>query len=190
MTTGAESLRLILGLRVRGLREERGWTLKQFSQRCGLSISYLSEIEQGRKYPKPEKLLALSAGLGITYDELVASSGGDGQQPIEALLRSPLIGGFPFEVFGVRPEDVVRLLTEAPDRARALARAFVDLGRTYDLRLEDVLLSASRSYQERPRHTSRIWKRRRPSSASAVATPAARFRRVTSCARRSPASSR
>jgi transcriptional regulator with XRE-family HTH domain len=148
VTTGAESLRLILGLRVRGLREERGWTLKQFSQRCGLSISYLSEIEQGRKYPKPEKLLALSAGLNITYDELVASSGGDGQQPIEALLRSPLIGGFPFEVFGVRPEDVVRLLTEAPDRARALARAFVDLGRTYDLRLEDVLLSALRSYQE------------------------------------------
>lgn len=148
MTTGAESLRLILGLRIRGLRQERHWTLKQFSQRCGLSISYLSEIEQGRKYPKPEKLLALSAGLEIPYDELVASSGGEGLQPIESLLRSPLIGGFPFEVFGVRPEDVVRLLTEAPDRARALARAFVDLGRTYDLRLEDVLLSALRSYQE------------------------------------------
>ena len=148
LTTSAENLRLILGLRLRGLRDERGWTLKQLAERSGLSISYLSEIEQGRKYPKPEKLLALAGGLSVAYDELVAMAAGESLQPVESLLRSPLIGGFPFEVFGVRPEDVVRLLTEAPDRARALARAFVDLGRTYDLELEDVLLSALRSYQE------------------------------------------
>jgi len=146
MNASPESLRLILGLRVRAWREERGWTLKAFGERSGLSISYLSEIEQGRKYPKPAKLLALARGLGVPYDELVALSSQDNS--VESLLRSPLIGGFPFEAFGVRPEDVVRVLSETPERARALARAFVELGRTYDLKREDVLLAALRSYQE------------------------------------------
>jgi transcriptional regulator with XRE-family HTH domain len=146
MNASPESLRLILGLRVRAWRGERGWTLKAFGERSGLSISYLSEIEQGRKYPKPAKLLALARGLGVPYDELVALSAHDNS--VESLLRSPLVGGFPFEAFGVRPEDVVRVLSETPERARALARAFVELGRTYDLKLEDVLLAALRSYQE------------------------------------------
>jgi transcriptional regulator with XRE-family HTH domain len=146
MNASPESLRLILGLRVRAWRGQRGWTLKEFGERAGLSISYLSEIEQGRKYPKPAKLLALARGLGVPYDELVALSSHDNS--VESLLRSPLIGGFPFEAFGVRPEDVVRVLSETPDRARALARAFVELGRTYDLKREDVLLAALRSYQE------------------------------------------
>ena len=53
------SLRLILGLKLRQFRARRGFGLKDLAERSGLSVSYLSEIETGRKYPKTEKLLLL-----------------------------------------------------------------------------------------------------------------------------------
>ncbi len=47
-------------------------SLKDLSERTGLSISYLSEIETAAKYPKIEKLLVLGTSLGVGYDDLVS----------------------------------------------------------------------------------------------------------------------
>ena len=73
MTESSDSLRLILGLKLRNLRLARGEGLREVAARAGLSVSYLSEVEQGKKYPKPDKLLRLAAALEIAYDDLVSS---------------------------------------------------------------------------------------------------------------------
>ena len=68
MTINSESLRFILGIKVKQYRQAAGLSLKQLAQRNELSISYLSEIEKGKKYPKPEKIILLADALGKSYE--------------------------------------------------------------------------------------------------------------------------
>ena len=59
----AGNLRFILGLKLRKLRQEKGLSLTDLAARAGMSVSYLSEIEGGRKHPKPDKLIRLAQAL-------------------------------------------------------------------------------------------------------------------------------
>lgn len=45
-------------------REQRGLTLKQVAEKSGLSVSYLSDIENGRTVPSIEALHNLTAAYG------------------------------------------------------------------------------------------------------------------------------
>ena len=63
-----ESLRFILGLKLRNLRQERGLSLTALAGQAGLSVSYLSEIEAGRKHPKPDKLLRKTYSVNDLVD--------------------------------------------------------------------------------------------------------------------------
>ena len=64
MDINSEKLRLIIGLKIKHYRQEKGYTLKHLAKKAGLSISYLNEIEKGKKYPKPQKIMHLAQGLG------------------------------------------------------------------------------------------------------------------------------
>ncbi|MEM6456437.1 MAG: XRE family transcriptional regulator, partial [Acidobacteriota bacterium] len=143
-----ENLRYILGLKLRKLRQERGYGLKELSALTGLSISYLSEIEKGRKYPKPDKILQLAEGLGVPFDDLVSLKVDEDLDPVKAIVSSNFIQGFPFQLFGLQPADVLGLVTEVPNKAGALVRTFLDIARTYDVRVEHFLFAALRSYQQ------------------------------------------
>ena len=103
-TLGPENLRLVLGLKTRALREERGWTLQELARRSGLAISYLSEIEKGKKYPKPEKLLALAGALELPFEELVSPRVEEELSPLSAFAASEFLREFPFELFGLELE--------------------------------------------------------------------------------------
>ena len=59
------SLRALLGENLRRSRERLRLTQEQFSERCGLSASYIGEIEQGKKYPSAESLERIIDALGI-----------------------------------------------------------------------------------------------------------------------------
>ncbi len=146
--TSSESLRFILGLKLRGLRHERELSLRELAGRCGLSISYLSEIEKGKKYPKPDKLLKLAAALEVPFDELVSLRVTDELGPLKAALSSGFLEDFPFQLFGVEPGDLFALLAEDPIKVGALIRTFLEVGRTYDVHIEQFLLAALRSYQQ------------------------------------------
>ncbi len=148
MTTTAENLRFILGLKLRSKRQEAGLSLKQLAARSGMSISYLSEIETGRKYPKPDKLLLLADALGLPFDELVSLRVTEDLMPLKEALSSSLLQEFPFELFGVEPEGLFALLADDPGKVGALIRAFLEIGRAYDVHIEQFLLAALRSYQQ------------------------------------------
>lgn len=143
-----DRLRLILGVKLRALRHERGLGLKELAGRAGLSVSYLSEIEKGKKYPKPDKLVDLAHALGVAYDDLVSLRVDKGLGAVKSAIESPLLRSFPFELFGVDPEALVALLAGADDKADALVRAVTDVTRAYDARVEDFLLAALRAYQQ------------------------------------------
>ena len=51
--------------RVRELRQARGWTLEQLSERCGVSRSMISVVERGESSPTASLLDKLAAGLGV-----------------------------------------------------------------------------------------------------------------------------
>ena len=143
-----DRLRLILGVKLRALRQERGLGLKELAQEAGLSVSYLSEIEQGKKYPKPDKLVDLAHALGVPYDDLVSLRVDKGLGAVKDAIESPLLRSFPFDLFGVDAEDIVRLLAGVPDKSGALVQAVADMSRAYDARVEHFLLAALRAYQQ------------------------------------------
>lgn len=59
-------------LRVKQFREERRMTVEQLAQRAGLSKSYLSEIENGKKQINGRRLEALAAALGVAPADLIS----------------------------------------------------------------------------------------------------------------------
>ena len=74
--TGKLNIRYIFGMKLRNFRHEKGYGLKELAALTGLSISYINEIEKGKKYPKAEKIMSLADGdihdikghgLGLSY---------------------------------------------------------------------------------------------------------------------------
>jgi transcriptional regulator with XRE-family HTH domain len=139
---------IIFGMKVRQARTKEGLNLSEFAARCELSPSYVTEIEKGRKHPRADKIMRMAEVLGKPYDELVSITLAPSLAHLESALSSSIVRRFPFEEFGFEAEDLVNLLTRQPDRASALLHALLGIGRRYDLKEEDFLLAALRSYQE------------------------------------------
>lgn len=144
----AELVNVILGMKVRQARLEAGLSLSEFAAQCGLSASYVTEIEKGRKHPKTDKIIKIAQVLGKPYDELVSISLDPSLDYLQSALSSPLIQQFPFDEFGLEVSDLIELLTRAPDKASALLHAMLEIGRRYDMKEEHFLRAALRSYQE------------------------------------------
>lgn len=60
----------VLAGKLRMLRRNADLTLQQLSQRCGISASALSKIENGQLSPTYEKIAALALGLDVEVGEL------------------------------------------------------------------------------------------------------------------------
>ncbi|MEM9664852.1 MAG: XRE family transcriptional regulator [Bacteroidota bacterium] len=137
----------VLGPRLRALRKKRGLRQKTVAARAQVSASYLSEIEQGKKYPSPDKMAALADALGVPYDALAILGPAPSRAPAPPT-ASPLLEAFPFALFGVDPTALAQVMARQPDQAEALTRAFLDVMRNYDLTVEHFLFAALRSYQQ------------------------------------------
>ena len=86
MITNNDSVRLILGLKVKSLRQEKGLSYQQLAEQTGMSLSYVHDIETGKKFPKADKILSLAKILGVDYDYLVSLRANKKLQPIIDLL--------------------------------------------------------------------------------------------------------
>jgi len=148
MEINSESLRFILGIKIKQSRQAAGYSLKELSERTGLSISYLSEIEKGKKYPKPEKIIQLANALNRSFDELVSLQLEDDLNPLSALLNSPVLKDFPLQQFGIGLADIFDLVNDSPSKAGAFVRTLLEISRGYDMNVEHFLLASLRSYQK------------------------------------------
>ena len=147
MTLTPESLRYILGLKVKSLRQRRGMSLTEVAERSSLSVSYLSEIENGRKFPTPQKLIRLARTFEISYEELVSPHLSGELDPLAVFFQSDFVSEFPFGLFGLQAGDLLGLIKHDPVRAAAFVQTFLEIARSYDMQVEQFLLAALRSYQ-------------------------------------------
>ncbi|GAB2454200.1 hypothetical protein GCM10011375_01560 [Hymenobacter qilianensis] len=148
MLSHGQIVRLIFGLKLRELRQERGLTPAEMARACDVSVSYLNEIEKGKKYPKADKILSLSKVLGVSYDQLTSLTLSRKLEPISELLQSDLLKEFPLEMFGLDPMRIVELIADAPAKMNAFISTLFEIGRNYEMRQEHFFLAALRSYQE------------------------------------------
>ncbi len=143
-----ETLPIIFGLKLRQHREAKGYALKDLSERVGLSPSYLNEIENGKKYPKVDKILQIAQALEVPYDELVSAKLGQEFEGLEGFLDSPIIQALPLKFIGLAPRDVIELITRAPQEVSALLNTLAEIARDYDMHVEHFFHAMLRSYQQ------------------------------------------
>ncbi len=142
------NIKLIFGLKLNQYRRDRNLSLKQLAAKSKMSVSYLNEIEKGKKYPKADKVMAIAKALGKSYDELVSLKLGQELNPLADLLQTGILNEIPFEVFGMEQADLLQMMANAPARFSALVDMIVKIARSYDMKVEHLLLAALRSYQE------------------------------------------
>lgn len=141
-------LRFILGLKIRQLRARRGLSLKELAEAADLSVSYLNEIEKGKKYPKIEKLATLAQGLGVDLGDLVSFKTGRNLHPLLKFLESDMVSKVPLELFGLSESDVVDLMGHDPEKFASFVLTVLQISRSFDMKLEDIYTAALRSYIE------------------------------------------
>jgi transcriptional regulator with XRE-family HTH domain len=61
----------IVATRVRQVRNARGWTQEDLSDKVGLSVRYIGQIERNRASPSVRVLGRLSQALGVDPAELL-----------------------------------------------------------------------------------------------------------------------
>ncbi|TAG24936.1 MAG: XRE family transcriptional regulator [Cytophagia bacterium] len=147
MLLDTDRLKLIFGLKVRQLRQQQGITLSTLADRSGVSVSYLNEIESGKKYPKSEKVLVLAQALGTDYDTLVSMKLNKALEPVAALLKSPVLQQLPLEIFGIQPTDLLEILAQSPNRFSAFIRTITELSQHYGIDSEQFFSATLRSVQ-------------------------------------------
>lgn len=70
-----ELLRERLGQRIKMMRAERDWSLKELAQSAKLSVSQISSIERGAHLPSIESFVAICRALGKKPSEVMESIG-------------------------------------------------------------------------------------------------------------------
>ena len=73
-----------LGQRIRELREERDWSVRDLAKKLKVSAAFLSDVELGRRHPSEEVLGKLAFALETTADKLRKH---DARPPVEELKR-------------------------------------------------------------------------------------------------------
>ena len=141
-----ENLKIIFGIKIKSYRTHLGFSLQELSKKTTIAVSYLSEIESGKKYPKPEKLIRLAQALGVDYDILVSTKVSKDLDPFAALINSDLVRQFPFHLFGISASDILGLFKNSPENAHAFLQTFLQISRAYDMSLENFLFAALRTY--------------------------------------------
>lgn len=148
MSAKSQSDKIIFGLKVKQLRQEQKLSFAELSQQSGLSVSYLNEIEKGKKYPKEDKIYILADALGTAYEELISSELNKSLAPVADLLQSNFLNELPLDLFGIDLNKIVEIIANAPVRVSAFISTLLELSRNYALKEENFYFSALRAFLE------------------------------------------
>lgn len=142
------AVKLLFGLKIRQLRAEKNISQSELAEKAGLSVSYLNEIEKGKKLPKVEKIAQLADTLGVSYDWLVSLQTQKSLMPVAELLRTNLLEELPLDFFGIDKSQLFDILSVAPVKLNAFINTIIEISRNYGMKVEHIYFSALRSYQE------------------------------------------
>ncbi len=144
----SDTVKMIFGLKVAFLRRSLDLSYQQLSDKTGLAISYLHNIEKGKKYPKADKIFTLAKALNTDYNYLVSLEADKRLKPVIDLLQSDFLKIFPLELFGINTPKLLELLLMAPNKVNAFVSTVLKITRNYHLQGEDFYKAALRSYQD------------------------------------------
>jgi transcriptional regulator with XRE-family HTH domain len=65
-----QTIKTTLGKNIKFLRSHKGFTQAVLAEKAGMSIIFLSSIERGTKYPKPDILARIAIALEVEVFEL------------------------------------------------------------------------------------------------------------------------
>lgn len=130
------------------LRQSQGFSFADLSKKAKLSVSYLNEIEKGKKYPKPDKIETLSDALGVPAADLTSFELSKSMAPVGELLQSNFLNELPLDLFGIELSKVVEIIANAPIRVGAFISTLLELSRNYALKEENFYFGALRAYLE------------------------------------------
>lgn len=140
--------RLLFGLKLRQLRQDRNLSFQQLAAITGMSVSYLNEIERGKKSPRSEKLEELARALDVGMDDLNDVTLVASMMPVVKLLQSDFLNELPLDRFGIELAKIIEIIASAPARVGAFISALLELSRNYALLDENFYLAALRSWLE------------------------------------------
>ncbi|MEL6656644.1 MAG: helix-turn-helix domain-containing protein [Bacteroidota bacterium] len=140
--------RIIFGLKIKQLRQEKGLSFAELAKATGMSVSYLNEIEKGKKFPKGDKISVLATTLNIEEEKLLSTEMGPRLAPVKELLQSNFLNELPLDLFGIELGKVAELIASAPLRVGAFISTLLELSRSYALREENFFFAALRAFLE------------------------------------------
>ena len=141
-------IKLIFGLKLKQIRTDKNLSLFGLSKLSGLSKSYLNEIENGKKYPKPDKIAILSEKLDVPYDNMVSLKLDKNLAPIGDLLQSKILKEIPLELFGIKESNLINIVANAPAKVNAFISTVIEIAQNYNFSRESFFLASVRSFQE------------------------------------------
>jgi XRE family transcriptional regulator, fatty acid utilization regulator len=144
----SQNNKIVFGLKVRQLRNAQNASFALLAEQTGMSVSYLNEIEKGKKYPKDDKIKLLAKALNTTPESLINQTLPKSLEPVETLLQSNFLNELPLDLFGIDLSKVVEIIANAPLRVGAFISTLVELSRNYAFREENFYFAALRSYLE------------------------------------------
>jgi transcriptional regulator with XRE-family HTH domain len=141
-------IKLIFGLKLKQIRTDKELSLFGLAKLSGLSKSYLNEIENGKKYPKPDKIALLSEKLDVPYDQMVSLKLDKNLAPIGDLLQSKILKEIPLELFGIKESTLIDIVANAPAKVNAFISTIIEITQHYNFSSESFYLASLRSFQE------------------------------------------
>ena len=141
-------IRLIFGLKLKQIRNEHALSLAALAKLTGLSKSYLNEIENGKKYPKPDKIVLLSQKLSVPYDQLVSLKLDKSLSPVGDILQSKILKEIPLDLFGVQEADLISIVAKSPNKVNTFISTLQRIAEKYNFKQKDFYAASLRSYQE------------------------------------------
>jgi transcriptional regulator with XRE-family HTH domain len=70
MEKSQEDMNILLGRRIRSLRNTKGWTQQELGNRADVNYKFLGEIERGQKNPSFNVLTKIGTALEVELPEL------------------------------------------------------------------------------------------------------------------------
>ena len=148
MNSESDYIKTVFGLKLKQLRQKKTWSLQDLAVKTGLSKSYLNEIENGKKYPKHDKIIQLSEALNCTYDDLVSTKLDKSLAPFNEILQSDFFKEVPLELFGINKNNLISIISDAPKKVTAFINALIEISQNYNLGKERFYFAVLRSFQE------------------------------------------
>ena len=141
-------IKLIFGLKLKQMRQDKNMLLSDLAAKSGLSISYLNEIESGKKYPKSDKIASLAGALEVPYDKMVSLKLMRNLAPIEEFLESNILEQLPLDHYGIDINKLIMLMANSSLQLSALIAAFIEMAKTSELSQNNFSRTALRTFKE------------------------------------------